>query len=447
MNANLLELYLKLNLLFVTAFLLWLATKHLARLLRFEVSHARQLKVARLVFASLLIGVPLLLLSKYLLPEWIKGMVSAVSGSGIAQEVTFTAGMHYVLVNKYQLGLLTIEPKLLIVAFLLGGLLVQLGRLTLGIHKLRRITAEATQWKSLAGIQLLVSASITSPFSTRVLGSKQIVLPMQLLESPRNLQLAIKHELQHVRNGDLEWVILLELVNVLCFWNPAVWFWHNEFDCLQEFACDEVLVGERRVSSQAYGNCLLEVASSVSGHAMLASSNMVPKFSLWQDHKTQLKRRILMLMKMRNKKNSGLKTLCYSLLIGFGLADAAALVFAAEPGKSDVPVKASTNPNRDIVPITRVNPEYPAAGLSQKLEGAVTLRFTIDETGKVQDAEVIKSVICKDIRTFTECKDDDTFKQSALKALSRWQYNPKMENGVAVKREGIQTMLKFQLAD
>jgi hypothetical protein len=29
------------------------------------------------------------------------------------------------------------------------------------------------------------------------------------------------------------------------------------FDCLQEFACDEVLVGRRGVSSKLYGTCLL----------------------------------------------------------------------------------------------------------------------------------------------------------------------------------------------
>ena len=85
------------------------------------------------------------------------------------------------------------------------------------------------------------------------------MLPSDLLVSPHNLKLAIKHELQHVRNHDLEWLILLEALKAMCSWNPAVWLWHNEFDCLQEFACDEVLVNERPVSRSGYGNCLLEV--------------------------------------------------------------------------------------------------------------------------------------------------------------------------------------------
>jgi beta-lactamase regulating signal transducer with metallopeptidase domain len=66
---------------------------------------------------------------------------------------------------------------------------------------------------------------------------------------------------------------------------------------LQEFACDEVLVNERQVSRSGYGNCLLEVASAAKGSTLLASYNMVPRFSLWQNNQQQLRRRILMLMK------------------------------------------------------------------------------------------------------------------------------------------------------
>jgi hypothetical protein len=35
------------------------------------------------------------------------------------------------------------------------------------------------------------------------------------------------HELQHVRNHDLESLILLEALKAMCSWNPAVWLWHN----------------------------------------------------------------------------------------------------------------------------------------------------------------------------------------------------------------------------
>ena len=37
------------------------------------------------------------------------------------------------------------------------------------------------------------------------------------------------------------------------------------------------------------------------------------------------------------------------------------------------------------------------------------------------------------------------FDDAALKAIARWRYNPKVENGVAVERVGVQTIIRFQL--
>jgi protein TonB len=37
------------------------------------------------------------------------------------------------------------------------------------------------------------------------------------------------------------------------------------------------------------------------------------------------------------------------------------------------------------------------------------------------------------------------FDDAALKAIARWRYNPKVENGVAVERVGVQTRIVFQL--
>jgi outer membrane biosynthesis protein TonB len=37
------------------------------------------------------------------------------------------------------------------------------------------------------------------------------------------------------------------------------------------------------------------------------------------------------------------------------------------------------------------------------------------------------------------------FNDAALKAIARWRYNPKVENGVAVERVGVQTIIRFQL--
>lgn len=40
---------------------------------------------------------------------------------------------------------------------------------------------------------------------------------------------------------------------------------------------------------------------------------------------------------------------------------------------------------------------------------------------------------------------DAVFDDAALKAISRWRYNPRVEGGVAVERVGIETLITFKL--
>jgi hypothetical protein len=270
---------------------------------------------------------------------------------------------------------------------------------------------------------------VATPFSTRALGGKQIVLPSDLLVSPHNLKLAIKHELQHVRNHDLEWLILLEALKAMCSWNPAVWLWHNEFDCLQEFACDEVLVNERPVSRSGYGNCLLEVASAAKVSTLLAPSNMVPRFSFWQNNQQQLRRRILMLMKTEGTYSTS-KSVCYSLLIGAALLVEAGCVANGNQATQSQP---------DIIPLTRVPPNYPAQGLAEKKGAWVQLEFSIDATGAVYEPKVLDHCVFSQGTSGKDCDEkSDLFDEAALTAISKWTYE-------STARKGVQTVLRSQL--
>lgn len=94
----------------------------------------------------------------------------------------------------------------------------------------------------------------------------------------------------------------------------------------------------------------------------------------------------------------------------------------------------SAGSDTDVIPLVRIPPEYPPRALSRELEGWVRVRFTITETGTVKDAIVVES-------------SSSVFDDAALRAIARWRYNPKVENGVAVERVGVETILDFQLAD
>ena len=89
--------------------------------------------------------------------------------------------------------------------------------------------------------------------------------------------------------------------------------------------------------------------------------------------------------------------------------------------------------DRDVISLVRINPDYPPRALSRGLEGWVQVQFTITPTGMVKDPIVVNA------------EPKNIFDDGALKAIARWRYNPKAENGVAVERVGVQTITRFQL--
>lgn len=93
----------------------------------------------------------------------------------------------------------------------------------------------------------------------------------------------------------------------------------------------------------------------------------------------------------------------------------------------------SAGSDRDVIPLVRINPDYPPRAQTRGIEGYVIVQYTITATGTVKDAIVV------------EAQPRGMFDDAALKAIARWRYNPKVEAGVAVERVGIRTRLTFQL--
>ena len=63
--------------------------------------------------------------------------------------------------------------------------------------------------------------------------------------------------------------------------------------------------------------------------------------------------------------------------------------------------------------LKRVEPQYPVAARRERLEGFVELRFTVSESGAVQDIEVL------------DAQPHGTFEQAAIAAVRRWKYLPR----------------------
>ncbi|MDT8448617.1 MAG: energy transducer TonB [Wenzhouxiangellaceae bacterium] len=82
----------------------------------------------------------------------------------------------------------------------------------------------------------------------------------------------------------------------------------------------------------------------------------------------------------------------------------------------------------DVVPLVRIQPQYPRDAAMDQIEGYVTIEFTITETGSVKDPRVIDS------------KPPRVFDREAIRAILRWKFKPRVIDGVAVERRATQTI-------
>jgi protein TonB len=99
-------------------------------------------------------------------------------------------------------------------------------------------------------------------------------------------------------------------------------------------------------------------------------------------------------------------------------------------GGPDLSAAASDS---DVVPIVRVNPQYPLRAAERGVEGWVEVQFTISKTGTVKDPVVLNA------------QPQNIFNREALRAIRKWKYNPKIEDGEPVERLGVKVRLTFQL--
>jgi len=147
---------------------------------------------------------------------------------------------------------------------LIGGLILVFALLWMGrdFKALFRIQKESYQIRRYRNFILSVHDRIQVPFSYWLPGQMQVVIPTALLSKPKDFQMAVVHEIQHHRQGDTRFVYLIWMLRLICLCNPFIHFWNQWLCEIQEFACDETLVDQNKVESQAYARCLVEVAQT-----------------------------------------------------------------------------------------------------------------------------------------------------------------------------------------
>jgi len=197
----------------------------------------------------------------------------------------------------------------------------------------------------------------------------RIVIPSALKTQPQKLQIALRHELQHIKNHDFMLNNIAHIISALFWFHPLITYLRKSAHEYSEILCDaEVLAENHPLSRKHYASLLFEFATKAP-ETSLAIHMASPKSSL--------KKRVAMLAKKQHNLN-----MRNSLFISFISASLLILAFSctdiANDGITsseivDMQTKVTTSNNTQgdhplyIIngeemdmnkPLARIKPEY-----------------------------------------------------------------------------------------
>lgn len=265
----LLNAFIDANILIVVAFALWSVARFLLHRLGLKHAYSTELKLLNGVFVAIVIS-PFLVMG-------FRALQGAGVGSGVNLNLSDMVVSHY-LNGGFQMKASDFEQLLLMrdtftqdvvqaagllawasIAAFLVGLLVGLGRLVFSVICLSRIVSQSYAWRRFGRVHVRLSDRTLVPFSTRGLRNYYVVIPSGMLVRKNELAVSMAHEFQHLRQGDIEWEIVLEAIKPFFFLNPAFHAWKRKVEDLRELACDSQVLNRGNIGVRDYCETLLSV--------------------------------------------------------------------------------------------------------------------------------------------------------------------------------------------
>jgi TonB family protein len=140
---------------------------------------------------------------------------------------------------------------------------------------------------------------------------RRIVLPDYLRSDSQKLNMAVRHELTHIKNHDFLVNITIRMIRGLFFFHPLVHVFNKEIETYREIYCDQQVLRDSDISPKNYAQLLFELVASKSAFETTAAVNMAV-------HPSTLKKRIQM-MKNSTQPSRSLKW-SLSIMLVFALA-------------------------------------------------------------------------------------------------------------------------------
>ena len=287
------------------------------------------------------------------------------------------------------------------------------------------------RWKGqvvyLNGQRIISLPSEANPFS--FFGWIFLYLPQMEEDSQKEI---LMHEQTHARQWHSVDVIVSEIANIICWFNPFSWLLKGEIRLNLEYLADNQ-VTETLNDNKQYQYHLLGLAHTNSKTGLYNNFNV-----------SQIKRRIIMMNKKRTRTAGRIKyalfaPLAAALLLVSNIEAVARTVEKVIDAPEATNTVPQDKPKEDqIFQICEVPPQYPggvgewmkflsanmkypAEAKEKKQEGRVIVQFIVEKDGSITNAKVVRGV-------------SPLLDQEALRVVGimpRW--NPGTQRGQAVR--------------
>lgn len=318
MISSLVHFYFDLNIALLAAFSIWLITRLSLRLVGYRFSFSAE---QSLIFCFIGIAVlspifarfaPMALPTNFNITDW---LVSWYLDGGVqmsAREFQNVIGAKSSFIEQI------LHPNhsssLLFTALMGAAFAYFVFRLARSVFGLASILANSYVIHKIGRVHIVASDQVNVPFTTLGLRNYYVVVPIAMLSHAEQMRIAIAHEIQHIRHGDVAWEYIWSVLHPLLFWNPAFLMFRKRLNILRELICDAALLQRTSFSKRRYCETLISVARSMNTARNKSSALTVPfvepKRHLARRGQSNLEYRILYALELPSaRRKMGLSSL------------------------------------------------------------------------------------------------------------------------------------------
>ena len=321
-----LEGYIDLNIALVFSLAIWFGARAILSRTRFRAAYHMHLRLLMTLFVCVLLSPLLAAAVSHGMHAAMPGRSLAVSDIAVAAFLQGSIAMPAVefealldtrqnwmdaLVNGTSQLSLALASLLTIC---IGALFARVACVATSI---RQTVATSFLWRRSRHVDIRLSDRVRVPFAVRGLRRRYVVLPSDIVTRQREMRFVLAHEFQHLRQGDAEWEIALEVLRPLFFWNPALIVWKSQIERLRELSCDQNVVASRGVDVRDYTNCLLDICSRSTSSGAPRVMNVA--FVQAGRARRVLRRRILALRQVIPERQTGARGVLIAMALTFGV--------------------------------------------------------------------------------------------------------------------------------